>query len=121
MIGVFRRQGIEFYALPAHTSGKNQHLDVVLFSVFNNYLNDAMSNCSGFNDDIKLVIFDLCGIMKQVYERAFTRANITFRFKQTGLWPVDFYSLLGVNRPSDGTSNAKCLTVDHLKDAYGSK
>ena len=121
VLGVFKNHGIEIYALPAHTSGKTQPLDVVLFSVFKNALNDAVSNCSGFKDERKLVLFDLCGIMKHAYHVAFTRTNITSGFRRAGLWPVDSSKLLNVERPANGTSSATFLTLEELQTAYEAK
>lgn len=121
VLGVFKNHGIEIYALPAHTSGKTQPLDVVPFSVLKNALNDTVSNCSGFIDERKLDLFDLCAIMKQAYDFAFTRANIKSGFRRAGLWPFDCSKLLNVQRPSDGTSSATFLTVEEIQAAYEAK
>ena len=121
VLGVFKNHGIEIYAVPAHTSGKTQPLDVVVFSVFKNALNDAVSNCSGFKNERKLDLYDLCGILKQAYHVAFTRANIKSGFRRAGLWPVDSSKLINVERPADATSAATFLTVEELQAAYEAK
>ena len=42
VLDLFPKNNIIFYVFPLHTSGKTQPLDVVLFSVFKNHLQDAV-------------------------------------------------------------------------------
>ena len=93
-------------------------MDVVLFSVLRNSLNDAVSNCSGFIGKRKRDLVDICGIMKQAQEMAFTRTNIKSGFRRAHIWPVDSSEFLRAERPSDGTSSATILTIEQLQAAY---
>jgi len=59
VLELFQRHNVVVYALPAHTSGKTQPLDVVLFGAFkralNNVMNEAASTDNLDNWDVFLL------------------------------------------------------------------
>ena len=118
VLEVFLRNGIVVYALPAHSSGKTQPVDVVLFAAFKGALNNAVSNCSGFCDGRTLDLFDLCSVMRKSYEVSFTRRNVMAGFRRAGLWPLDGSRLLDTPRPASAACGAPIISVESLEKAY---
>eukprot|EP00171_Calliarthron_tuberculosum_P005712 IDg5712t1 len=101
VLELFDRKGIVVYALPAHTSGKTQPCDVVLFAAFRAALTDAMIRLVQKDAARQLDMYDYCSILREAYHQAFTRDNIVASFRRSGLWPVDPSRLLAVPRPRD--------------------
>eukprot|EP00171_Calliarthron_tuberculosum_P001809 IDg1809t1 len=89
---ILQRGNVETYALPAHTSGTTQPLDVSIFSPFKHYINESLyknmpSTIQQDELSQEISIFDLCRSFKEAYEKAFTIGNIVKGFEKTGAWP----------------------------------
>eukprot|EP00171_Calliarthron_tuberculosum_P002273 IDg2273t1 len=116
VIQLFHDNGVVVYALPAHTSGKTQPLDVVTFSVFKNALNEAL-NAAASTDKLDVYnTFDLCGMLKTAFEPAFSEQNIKSSFARSGIWPLDPSRLLRVPRPAASTNLSSVLSVEKLQE-----
>ena len=89
VLQLFEDNGVVVYALPAHTSGKTQLLDVVLFSPFKRALDDCLTQTSTVGKLDVYNMFDFCCMLKFSFEKAFTDANIKAAFQKTGTWPID--------------------------------
>ena len=101
---LFSSNNIEVYALPAHSSGKTQPLDVVLFSCYKSNLNNLLDTVSNVGNSKVLDEFDYCSLMKEAYYKTFTRENIKSSFLRSGVWPCNPERLMHVPRPkTDGT------------------
>ena len=89
ILELFERNNIIVYVLPAHTSGKTQPLDVVLFSVFKNRLQNSISSCAAPGRGKEYDIFDMCSLIGDAYVHSFTVKNIQASFYRSGIWPLD--------------------------------
>jgi len=100
VLELFERNNIIVYALPAHTSGKSQPLDVVLFGSFKRALNNKMSDISSRDGMSNWDVFTLCSLMMSAYADAFTSKNVKAGFRRSGIWPLDSSRLLSTPRPA---------------------
>lgn len=121
VLELFHENNIIVYALPAHTSGKTQPLDVVMFSPFKKALNESISLCSTVGKIDIFDVFDFCRMLSYAYRKAFTEANIVQAFKKSGLWPIDSSQLLGVPRPGTAEDIRTILNVDQLEKLFEQK
>ena len=121
ILELFYHNNIIVYALPAHTSGKLQPLDTVLFSVFKNSLNKACGRVSLVDQDKPLDIFDFCSLLREAYIDSFTVRNIRASFERAGTWPVNAKRLLNIPRPADDSPNCEIVSVEELEKALKDK
>lgn len=121
VLQLLHQNGIIVYALPAHTSGKTQPLDVCLFSPFKDALNEAMNLCISQDKDDKWDTFSFCDMLKFAYEKSFTPQNIKSGFRKAGLYPLDSSQLLSVPRPVNADNLTEMLTVDELERLFEAK
>ena len=70
------------YCLPAHRSGTTQPLDVGLFRPFKQYLNEIVYAAGEARECAVFYVFDLWYMIKDAYEKEFTRVNIVSGFKR---------------------------------------
>lgn len=105
-----RSGGVIAYALPAHTSGTLQPLDVGTFRAFKDNLKNIVSELSSSEsgDMASYDTFDFLKMMKVAHEEAFTRANIKSCFREAGLCPLDPSTVLSLPRP---LSTERCSTI----------
>ena len=80
ILELFERNTTIAYVSPALTSGKTQPLDVVLFSVFKDRLQDAVSSCAAPGSGQLYDVFDLCSMIRRAYEQSFNASNIQASF-----------------------------------------
>ena len=111
---LFRTKRIVVYALPAHTSGKTQPLDVVAFSIYKRELNTAISSTVRVGHPEELDMWQYCSILAHAYYKAFTRENIVSSFGRSGLWPLDVQRLLGTAKPRDTNALGEICTTATL-------
>lgn len=104
--------GVIAFALPAHTSGTMQPLDVSVFGPWKAHVDNVLNRMCAPGSDNVFDVFDFCKIMKAAYSNGFTRHNIQSGFRKTGLWPLDPSVVLGQSRPL----GADCLTVATVAD-----
>ena len=89
VLELFLSNNIIVYALPAHSSGKTQPLDTVLFSVFKTSLNTVLSNCAAVQCQNPFDLFDVCAILTEAYHMSFTVKNVKASFCRAGIWPLN--------------------------------
>ena len=87
------------YALPAHTSGKTQPLDVTIFSPFKSVLNEAINLAIAKDEQNTWDTFAFCSMLRYAYKKSFSNGNIISAFRRSGIWPLDAYQLLSIPRP----------------------
>ena len=63
VLELFQKNNGVVYAIPAHTSGKTQPLDVVVFGIFKKALRDILGACVRLNGYEKLDTYDFCGML----------------------------------------------------------
>eukprot|EP00171_Calliarthron_tuberculosum_P023847 IDg23847t1 len=117
----FEKNNVEVYALPAHTSGKTQPCDVVLFGVFKKRLNEAVQLVARADTRDCIDAFAFCALMRSAFYRAFTRENIQASFTRAGIWPLDASRLLSVPRPRSAEHVDETIAVDALQMLYEQK
>jgi len=100
VLNLFYANDIIAYALPAHTSGKTQPCDVVLFGCFKDELNKVMNSMLSPGDVHVWDMLDFCSMLREAYERSFTPVNIRASFRRAGVWPLDPSKLLSSARPA---------------------
>lgn len=106
--------GVIAYALPSHTSGKTQPLDLVAFSRFKAALKAVVSSTVVPLQAHSLDLYNYCDCLRVAYKKAFTPDNISAGFKRAGLWPFDPTRLLGTPRPESAAQGARLVSVDEL-------
>ena len=104
--------------LPSRTSGKTQPLEVLLFSVFKNRLQDSVSSCVAPGRGKPSDIFGLYSLIRHAYDRSFTVHDIRASFRRPGIWPLDPMKLWNVPRPSTADSAATILSPEDLYAAF---
>ena len=112
----FSKTRVIVCALPSHTSGKTQPLDMVMFAAFKAAVNKTFHQCTGFARDGTIDFFGLCNIMRVSYEAVFIRKNVKAAFRRSGLWPVDASRFLGEPRPENSKSGVAIARVDDLTE-----
>jgi hypothetical protein len=105
--------GVIVHALPAHTSGSTQPLDVAVFGPFKQALNDTINSVSRTATAPVFDEFDFALMLKRAYEVAFTPDNIRAGFRQTGMWPIDPVALLRKPLPASA-NNTDIVSVQEL-------
>lgn len=85
VLELFKKNNIIVYALPAHTSGKTQPCDVVLFDAFKTALKETMTRLVEKEEYRDLDMFDYCSILRDAYHKAFTRDSIAASLLRAGL------------------------------------
>lgn len=118
VLQLFRTNNIVVYALPAHTSGKLQPLDVVAFSVYKRNLNNLIAKVVRADATDELDMFHFCAIMREAFYESFTRENIRASFKRSGMWPINADRLLGKPLPHDDDDVGTTLQPSELARVY---
>jgi DDE superfamily endonuclease len=111
--------GIIVYALPTHTSGSTQRLDVAVFGTFKQALNDTIHSVSHTATAPVFDEFDFALMLKRAYEVAFKPDNIRAGFRRTGMWPIDPVALLRKPLPAsaNNTETVSVLELGHMWQA----
>ncbi len=114
----FLSNNIIVYALSAHSSGKTQPLDTVLFSVSKTSLYNVLSNCASVQCQNPFDLFDLCAILPEAYHMSFTVKNVKESFCRAGIWPLNPQRLLCEELPADAQVDSRLLSVDELQKLF---
>ena len=114
----FKTSNVLVYALPAHTSGKTQPLDVVTFGSMKQSLDELISNAIEIETLEAFDIYQLCTLVKKAFTKAFTRQEIMSAFERSGLWPVNHQKILGVPRRANDASSTRLLSVDEIEKLF---
>ena len=72
----FENNGMVVYALPAHSSGKPQPPDVVMFSIYKKAINKALCDTADRVGSKECSVFYFWSILRPVYHECFTGDNI---------------------------------------------
>jgi len=111
----FEKNGIIAFALPAHTSGITQPLDVGIFQPFKAALHNVIrSMCSPDMNNV-FDVFDLCKCLSRAYVQVFTVNNITHSFAKAGIHPFDPTKLIGVSRPMSENCPSVAVTPAEME------
>ncbi|PXF43024.1 hypothetical protein BWQ96_07272 [Gracilariopsis chorda] len=106
------------YALPAHTSGTTQPLDVAIFPSLNYHYRARLekvyrSRCRArkpMND------FDVSQIISKAYTLSLTNYNINSRLSRCGIYPFDECSLFSQARPYIVEETYRLASVEEMVD-----
>lgn len=112
------KNNVVVYALPAHTSGKTQPLDVVLFGSFKKHLNEGILLAARRDRVDRFDTFEFCALLRSAFYAAFTRKNIIASFRRSGICPFDASRLLSVALPRSAKNVAEIVSVQDLEDLY---
>ena len=115
VLKLLESNGVIVFALPAHTSGSTQPLDVSIFGPFKEYLRGCIQRMSSPLVTNCYDVFDYLNIMSEAYRQAFTYKNIKSGFAKTGLWPIDPMVLLNVPRPVSTSDPRTILSVEGME------
>lgn len=121
VLDLFNRNNLFSYALPAHTSGKLQPLDTVLFSAFNNALNAVANACQPWTERTLPYMFHFCTLLKEAYLKAITFENIRASFRRAGIWPFNPMTVLNVPLSADSAEDAEIMSAEELEEAFEKK
>lgn len=88
VLELFDANGIIAYTLPAHTSGKTQPCDVVLFGAYKVRLNESLHLADSTHAIDKYDEYSYCAMMSHAFEADFTRDNIKASCRRSGPWPL---------------------------------
>ncbi len=108
----------EVFALPSHTSGITQPLDVSVISAFKQHINEQLYTSSSTltGAQKERTILNLCFIFWCAYDMAFTRKNIRNGFEKPGYWPYCPEKLLFRPQPRDSNDLQTILSVDRMSN-----
>ena len=121
LLEVLRVGNVIVYVLPAHTSGKTQPLDVVIFSVFKKALNEAISQIVVPLEEHLLTVFYFCDLLTIAYKKVFVCDTIVAGFAKSVLWPFNPYQLLSTHLHANNTYAAQLMSPDKLFHLLQSK
>lgn len=118
VLQVLEHGGVIAYALPAHTSGTTQPLDVGLFGPFKSHVDNAINSISatGLDSDKPYDCFDFLKLLTEAYNSAMTPSNVRSAFRRSGLWPVRPLELLGTPRPQSAENPSTIISVEEMED-----
>jgi len=102
------------YALPSHTSGTTQPLDVSIFGPFKQHLSESVNRIFSPFRCVDYDIFDFLKLLHAAYLKAFTVLNVQSGFRRTGLWPFNPNVLLSQARPLSTSKPFEIATVDAI-------
>ena len=116
VLELMAQNGIIADALPAHTSGTTQPLDVSIFGPFKNAfrINLDIVVAGRRQLDSPLSEFDIATIITRSYEEATIPANIKAGFSKTTIWPLDEVRLFGKARPASAKNLDKIVSVEDM-------
>lgn len=103
-------------ALPAHTSGVTQPLDVGVFPKFKARLNDLIPQTSRTDQAVEYDVFDFCRMMSAVYREIFEPTNILAGFRKADVWPVNPDAIINAGMPLNGESSRTLCSVEDLSN-----
>ena len=109
------------YAIPAHTSGKLQPCDAVLFSVFKAALNKALAATINANVQSQIDSFMFLAMLRYAYKEAATSASIRVSFRRCGMWPLNAARLFNQPRPHDVDEIDTILSPEELRQKLEEK
>lgn len=111
---VLNDAGVIAYALPAHTSGTTQPLDVGVFGAWKSHYREDIRLLTASSNSRKLDEFDFATVLRSSYRKAFTHENILAGFRGTGLHPLDEMKLIGRARPYSDEQPHRIATVEEM-------
>eukprot|EP00171_Calliarthron_tuberculosum_P006070 IDg6070t1 len=121
VLELFDRHNIVAYALPAHTSGKTQPCDVVLFASYKAKLREALVSAVREGTADKIDVFEYCALMRAAYEEAFTSKVIKSSFLRAGVWPLNPSRLLSAPLPRSANDVGNIIGVEEIRALYEEK
>ena len=113
--------GITVYAVPAHTSGVTQPLDVGVFSPFKAHLRNLMEDLSSPMSHNKYGVLDFLKLVRTACEKAFTRSNKTSSFGKSSVHPLDWGILTSTPRLLSSEHANKLATVQDIETMIDEK
>lgn len=118
---ILEEGGVIAYALPAHTSGTTQPLDVGVFSPFKSAYREELRLVTSAAEERKLDEFDFARILTAAYQKSFAYHNIINAFRKAGLNPHDEMKLIGKARPMSDDEPHRIADVDMMCDMLDAK
>lgn len=120
---LFRENNIIAYALPAHTSGSTQPLDVAVFAPWKNNFREMLETFVAGKPVLEQVVdeFDVCELLSKAYTNAFTPENIRSGFRGAGIYPLDEIRLLRHARPLSLEQPDVTVDVDTMCQMFDEK
>ena len=114
-LSMLDRGGIFTYAIPSHTSGATQPLDVGTFGRSKQRVNEVLRNVSFATRDNALDVFDICNVMREAYQETFIPRIIKGSFEKSGVCPFDPSNIIGVLRPLSSEFPSSIASVEEMK------
>ncbi len=115
VLELFKSSNIIVYCLPAHTSGKLQPLDLVVFGSFKNAMRRITDETVQPLEAHRLTMYDFCTIMRSAYHYSFARTN------RVGLWPFSPQRVLNTTLPRDTNDTSTLIAADALMNLFEQK
>ena len=120
-LDILRRGNVVVYALPAHTSGTTQLLDVAISSPWKVSCREYLRKEGATRPVVELDLFGSCRLLKQAYKKAFSTDNIRAGFRKTGLWPIDATELLSTCRQLNESNLFQIVNWDTMMTMVDTK
>lgn len=114
VLSLFEKNNIIAYALPSHTSGRTQPLDISTFGPFKLFLNRTIITTGQRSDCRPFDLFDFVNMMTGAYNASFIATNIKNGFSRAGIWPPNSNCLLATALPHRKDNLTRILTKDEL-------
>lgn len=84
-----RNNGVVMVSLPPHTSNKTQPLDRTVYGPMKHYYNSGVDVWMKNHPGRTYSIYDISGVLGDVYPLAFSTGNILSGFRCTGIYPLN--------------------------------
>ena len=103
------------YALPAHTSGVTQPLDVSVFGVSKSKLRDLVDGMPTAGAVNVYDQFDILKLVTAAYGKAFTRSNIASGFSKSGIYPANLSYVFAQPCPFSSSQCDKTMNAEDIE------
>ena len=111
----FKENNVIVYALPAHTSGVTQPLDVITFGSMKQKLDGLISNAIDLQTLHAFDLFQMCTLIRRAFFQAFNPCEIISAFERAGLWHINHRKLLCVPRRESNSPESRLVSVEELE------
>ena len=121
VLELFKSNNIVVLALPAHTSGKLQPCDLVVFGELKRVCQESVSDTMDFLGIKCFDMYDFCALLRHAYETSFTTRNVSAGFRRSRIWPLDIRKIITGSTLKDTNEAGTLVSPEQLLQFYEEK
>ena len=121
VLELFKSNNIVVLALPAHTSGKLQPCDLVVFGELKRVLQESVSGTMDLLGIKFFDMYDFCALLRHAYETSFTTRNVSAGFRRSRIWLLDTRKIITGPLLKDTDEIGTLVSPEQLLQLYEEK